>query len=61
MTDAEKEIETILNKYNLKYGYILDFPKYRELPDEVKLALSVINNHGVAIVVTLVPTGEVKK
>lgn len=58
---AEKEISQILEKYNLKYGYTLDFPRYRELPDEVNLGLSVLNTHGLKVVVTLVPTGEVKK
>lgn len=59
--EAEKEIQEILKKYNLEYGYTLDFPKYRELPDEVNLGLSVLNNHGLKVVVTLVPSGEVKK
>lgn len=37
---AQKQLETLKEKFNLQVA--IDFPKYRELPDAVRLALVVI-------------------
>ena len=50
---GEKEIQDILNKYNLKISYEFDFPRYKILPPEVKLALKVLENNGMKIVFVL--------
>ena len=52
---AQKELQDILKKYNLVFGYNLDFPMYKILPDEVKLALKILVKHGMKIVVSLKP------
>ena len=52
---VQKEIETILQKENLKIGYGISFPMYKILPDEVKLALKILVKHGMKIVVSLKP------
>ena len=44
-----KEITDILDKKNLEIGYEISFPTYKILPDEVKLALSVLGKHGMKI------------
>ena len=46
---AKKEIEKVLDTYGLKIGYELTFPVYRILPDEVVLALKVIEKHQMKI------------
>jgi hypothetical protein len=51
--EAFKEIQTILNKYNLLVDYQVTFPIYRILPDEVKLALKVLEKHGMKILFVL--------
>jgi len=50
---ADKEIQVILKKYNLKMGYEITFPIYNILPDEVQLALKVLAKHGMKIIFTL--------
>lgn len=42
---ADKEIQDVLAKYKLKMVVKMDFPLYRQLPDEVQLALKVLENH----------------
>lgn len=49
----QEEIQTILKKHNAKLGYEITFPIYRELPDEVKLALKVLGRHGMKISITI--------
>lgn len=58
---AQKEIDTILKKHNLRSGYEMVFPQYRILPDEVKLAISVLSKHGMIIRFTLTPVEKKKK
>lgn len=53
MDEAEKQIKEILEKNKLTYGYEISFPMYRILPDEVKLALSVLKKNGMKISVVL--------
>lgn len=43
------DIEKILKDNNAKTGYEMVFPQYNVLPDEVKLAISVLNKHGMII------------
>lgn len=46
---ANKEIQKILDTYNLQYGFKLEFPVYRILPDEVQLALKIMEKHKMRI------------
>lgn len=46
---AGKEIEKVLKKYNLKLNYSITFPIYRQLPEEVKLALLILAKHNMKI------------
>lgn len=48
---ANKETQEILSKYNLKFHYKLTFPVYNVLPDEVKLALNILEKHGMNIII----------
>lgn len=49
----QNEIDQVLEKYNLTIGYELSFPRYRIIPDEVRLALSVLKTHGMKITISL--------
>ncbi len=51
--EASNEINSILNKYNLKIGYEVAFPLYKSLPEEVKLALLVLSKHEMKIIMVL--------
>ena len=42
-----------LSKHNLKLSYELSFPKYNKIPDEVKLALSILKIYGMKITIAL--------
>lgn len=53
ITTAEKQIQEILKKHNLKLGYDLSFPMYKQLPIDVQLALKILARHGMKIVFTL--------
>lgn len=55
MNDADKEITDLLEKHGLKHSYEFTFPRYRILPDEVDLALKVLQNHGMRVVIVLIP------
>lgn len=48
-----KEIFTLVKNNNLIIGFDMQFPIYKILPDEVKLAVSVLEKHGMKIVLTL--------
>jgi len=52
---AQKEIEEILKKYGLQLGYKFDFPVYRIVPDEVKLALNILGKHKMRVSLDLQP------
>jgi len=41
----EKEIGELEKKYGLSLSVTLDFPRYKELPEEVKLAIIILNKH----------------
>jgi hypothetical protein len=47
---VEDSFNKILEEEELDLVYTLDFPKYRELPIEVELALKVLENHGGVII-----------
>lgn len=50
---ANKEIQKVLDTYGLRYNFKLDFPVYRIIPDEVQLALRVIEKYKMRIKVFL--------
>ena len=52
LTQIEREIKAILKNTKTEIRYKLDFPRYKILPDEVRLALSVLESHGMKIIVT---------
>ena len=47
-----------LSKHNLKISYELSFPRYNIMPDEVRLALSVLKSHGMKITMALEPINK---
>lgn len=49
-----KQIDKLLKENDCQIEYKIHFPMYKQLPEEVRLALIVLNNHKVQI------TGEVK-
>lgn len=51
--ELNKQIRDLLKKNGYKIGYNLSFPIYRILPDEVQLALGVLQKHGMVIQMTL--------
>lgn len=53
INEAEKKIDVILKENDLTYSYEFSFPMYRILPDEVKLALSVLEKNGLKVRVIL--------
>jgi hypothetical protein len=60
ITQADAEMQAILTKYQMKYGYSFEFPRYRQLPDEVRLALSVLQTHGLQVNIIITPIDEKK-
>lgn len=48
-----EEITQALKKHNLRVNYEISFPRYRVMPDEVRLALNVLRNHGMKITIAL--------
>jgi len=51
---ANKEVEAVLKKHGVAIEPQIDFPRYKKLPDEVLLAVSVLNKHGVKILFSIV-------
>lgn len=49
-----KEFEELKKKYNLDFSPLLNFPEYRIIPDDVQLALVVINKHKTNYILNLV-------
>ena len=43
--EFSKEFNDLLLKYGYKVQISLDFPEYKVLPDDLKLALVVMNKH----------------
>lgn len=43
--EFERELTLLLEKYDLHIEATIDFPIYKELPIEVRLALGVLNKH----------------
>ncbi len=56
---AFEEIQQLLQKHGGKFDYQITFPKYRQLPEEVLLALKVLKNHGMTVVFSVVPDENV--
>ena len=54
--DAVREqLDRVLKSYNYKLGYEMEFPIYKILPDEVKLALLILQKHGMKVSITIKP------
>ncbi len=53
LDEVDKKINEILAQNNLKISYEISFPAYRILPDEVKLALRVLEKNGMRIIFAL--------
>jgi|AntAceMinimDraft_6_1070360.scaffolds.fasta_scaffold32834_2 hypothetical protein len=53
-----KEVTEALNKHNLQIGYEISFPRYNIMPDEVRLALNVLQRHGMKITISLVEANQ---
>lgn len=51
--EVEKQIKKLVDENNMRISYCIDFPIYRILPNSVKLALDVIQEHKVSIKMTL--------
>lgn len=51
----EEEIKQIMSKNGLKFDYQFTFPVYRIIPDEVQLALKVLQKHSLTVVFSVVP------
>ena len=52
MTDlnlVQTEVNEALTRNNCTLTYQIDFPTYKILPDEVKLALLILQKHGMKI------------
>ena len=56
----EKEFKESLDKYYLNYTIVIDFPIYKELPEEVKLALIIIDKHKAKMQLGYSEKGEIK-
>lgn len=44
-----EQIQKILRDNNLKIDFEISFPKYKEIPEEVKLAMLIASKHGMKI------------
>ncbi len=53
--EVEKQIKDLVDKNGYEIGYTLDFPIYKILPDEVKLALNILGKHGMTLKIVLSP------
>lgn len=42
----ESELQELLSKYHIRIETTVEFPHYKILPEEVKLALIILNKHG---------------
>jgi len=49
LAEFTREIESVQNKYGFKLQARLDFPQYKILPPEVKLAISVLTKNGAVL------------
>lgn len=49
----KEEIIEELVKNNIKLGYEFSFPRYNILPDEVRLAMKVLENYGMKVKITI--------
>lgn len=47
--EVKKEIDALCKNNNMEIKYKFDFPIYRIIPDEVKLAVSVLEKHGLTV------------
>lgn len=52
IVNFEKELQELKKKHNLDPVATIEFPQYRELPEEVLLALKVLEKHRYKIMLT---------
>ncbi len=57
--EFEQELGVLLEKHKLAMVGHISFPRYRQLPEEVLLALSVIQTHGGQIVAMYTDKGAI--
>lgn len=48
-TDIHKKLTALLKENGVKLGYSIEFPMYRQLPDEVVLAIKILERHGMRV------------
>ena len=53
MNTFDKQLQELLDKNNKKIGYEFDFPRFKILPDEVLLAMKVLENNGMKVIIKL--------
>ena len=58
MKKAEDDIAKILRRHGMYFKYKLTFPVYKILPEEVSLALKVLEKHNMHIIVELTKIKE---
>lgn len=46
LTKFQEELAALMKAHNIVIDCVLTFPMYKIYPDEVKLAVKVISNHG---------------
>lgn len=61
LASIEKQMKEWLANNNVQIGYEVSFPVYNILPDEVKLAYSILIKHGMNIRILLGPSEEKAK
>lgn len=57
----KEEYESLCQKYGMQYKIIVDFPQYNILPDEVLLAMKVIQKNGGQFVMRIAPLEKIEE
>ena len=56
MTQIDPVIQKVaeeVSRQGLEFGYEISFPRYNIIPDDVRLALNILKNHGMKISIVL--------
>jgi len=59
--EYQKAKKALLKEYELQESPDLNFPRYREYPNDLKLALMVLESHGGVFITRFVDTKEPTK
>ena len=51
---AESELRDLLKRNKVKLEYGFSFPHYTEIPDDIRLAISILKKHKLQITVSLI-------